>query len=154
MNTIPEKTIFAKYPILKEICKNHKNVNIQFVNLSYKESICLPNKHIMLGIIGLNENELMTALLHELGHTQGCFDKIREDEEFAWEYAWDYCEKRNLPFQKHIMRIGLSSVYKAYNCLMIAAKSKYGNSVSDEILDTLITEVIVAENKLNHQKLT
>lgn len=103
-------------PTICELVLMHPDIKIIFYpKRNDDRSYCEPNKRtIHIGTMSNNEINIISTILHEMGHIYNRRRNVLDGERAAWNFAKRYAKKHHLPFNEKLMVSSLA-MYVAYD---------------------------------------
>ena len=140
-------------PTISELVSIHPDVTVIFYpNRNDDRSYCEPNKRIIhIGTMANNETNIISTLLHEMGHIYNRRRNVLDGEKAAWNYAKRYAAKHGLPFNQKLMDSSLS-LYVIYDKSLRESLVKYAlskralNTISNSFLKNITKELVRTYN--------
>jgi hypothetical protein len=137
------------FNLLMELQSLHSDIVIILTpTKSYMSSYCSRRRRtIHIGTLENNETNIITTLLHEIGHLKVKRLDVIDDEKAAWKYAKTYAKKNGIPFNHSIMRSSIAwyeSYDRAFRAAVgphIASKKKL-NIMANSFLKKLTSEFV------------
>lgn len=140
-------------PTITELVSMHPDIKVIFYpKRSDDRSYCEPNKRIVhIGTMTGNETNIISTLLHEMGHIYNRRRNILDSEKAAWSFAKRYATKYGLPFNQKLMDSSLS-LYCVYDkslresLLKLKLSKRTLNSISNSFLKKIARELVKTYN--------
>ena len=136
-------------PTITELVSMHPDIAVIFYpKRTDDRSYCEPNKRIIhIGTMTGNETNIITTMLHEMGHIYNRRRNVLDGEKAAWNFAKRYAVKHGLPFNQKLMESCLA-MYIIYDnslresLIAFSFSKRTLNAISNSFLKKITREFV------------